>query len=41
MALKSELEFRNVDFYEGRKTGERGEKLSKQGREPKKNSTLI
>jgi hypothetical protein len=31
--FKIELEFRNVDFYEGRKTGEPGEKPSKQGRE--------
>jgi hypothetical protein len=28
-----ELEFRNVDFSGGRKTGEPGEKPSKQGRE--------
>jgi hypothetical protein len=28
-----ELEFRNVDFCGGRKTGEPGEKPSKQGRE--------
>jgi hypothetical protein len=34
-----ELEFRNVDFYGGRKTGEPGEKPSKQGRESKTNST--
>jgi hypothetical protein len=39
MALKIELEFRNVDFfYRGRKTGEPGEKPSKQGREPTNNS---
>jgi len=29
-----ELEFGNVGFYEGRKTGEPGEKPSEQGREP-------
>jgi len=29
-----ELEFRNVDFCGGRKTGEPGEKPSEQGREP-------
>jgi hypothetical protein len=34
-----ELEFRNVDIYEGRKTGEPGEKPSKQGRESTTNST--
>jgi hypothetical protein len=34
-----ELEFRNVDFYGGRKTGEPGEKPSKQGRESTTNST--
>jgi hypothetical protein len=33
-----ELEFRNV-FYGGRKTGEPGEKPSKQGRESTTNST--
>jgi hypothetical protein len=32
--------FRNVDFYGGRKTGEPGEKPSKQGREST-NSTHI
>ena len=35
-----ELEFRNVDFCGGRKTGEPGEKPSEQGREPTTNSTL-
>jgi hypothetical protein len=34
-----ELEFRNVDFCGGRKTGEPGEKPSKQGRESTTNST--
>ena len=34
-----ELEFRNVDFCGGRKTGEPGEKPSEQGREPTTNST--
>jgi hypothetical protein len=34
-----ELEFRNVDFYGGRKTGEPGEKPSKQVRESTANST--
>jgi hypothetical protein len=34
-----ELEFRNVDFYGGRKTGGPGEKPSWQGREPTNNST--
>jgi hypothetical protein len=34
-----ELEFRNVDFGGGRKTGEPGEKPSWQGREPTNNST--
>jgi hypothetical protein len=34
-----ELEFRNVDFYGGRKTGEPGEKPWKQGRESTTNST--
>ena len=34
-----ELEFRSVDFCEGRKTGEPGEKPSEQGREPTTNST--
>jgi hypothetical protein len=33
-----ELEFRNVDFYGGRKTGEPGEKPLKQGRESTTNS---
>jgi hypothetical protein len=33
-----ELEFRNVDFCGGRKTGEPGEKPSKQGRESTTNS---
>jgi hypothetical protein len=36
-----ELEFRNVDFYGGRKTGEAGEKPSMQGRESTTNSTHI
>jgi hypothetical protein len=36
-----ELEFRNVDFYGGRKTEEPGEKPSKQGRESTTNSTHI
>ena len=36
-----ELEFRNVDFFGGRKTGESGEKPSEQGREPTKNSTHL
>ena len=36
-----ELEFGNVGFYGGRKTGEPGEKPSKQGREPTTNSTHI
>jgi hypothetical protein len=35
----SKLEFRSVDFCEGRKTGEPGEKPLKQGREPTNNST--
>jgi hypothetical protein len=35
------LEFRHVDIYEGRKTGEPGEKPSKQGKEPTNNSTHI
>jgi hypothetical protein len=34
-----ESEFRNVDFYGGRKTGGPGEKPLWQGREPKNNST--
>jgi hypothetical protein len=34
-----ELEFRNVDFCGGRKTGEPGEKPSWQVREPTNNST--
>ena len=34
-----ELEFSNVDFCGGRKTGEPGEKPSEQGREPITNST--
>ena len=34
-----ELEFRNVDFCRGRKTGEPGVKPSEQGREPTTNST--
>jgi hypothetical protein len=36
-----ELEFRNVDLCRGRKTGEPGEKPSKQGRESTTNSTYI
>ena len=36
-----ELEFRNVDFWGGRKTGEPGEKPSELGREPTTNSTHI
>ena len=36
-----ELEFRNVGFCEGRKTGEPGEKASEQRREPTTNSTHI
>jgi hypothetical protein len=36
-----ELEFRNVDFCGGRKTGEHGEKPSKQGRESTTTSTHI
>ena len=35
------LEFGNVDFWGGRKTGEPGEKPSEQGREPTTNSTHI
>jgi len=34
-----ELEFGNVGFYGGRKTGEPGEKPTEQGREPTTNST--
>ena len=34
-----ELEFGNVGFCEGRKTGVPGEKPSEQGREPTTNST--
>jgi hypothetical protein len=34
-----ELEFRNVDFCRGRKTGEPGGKPLKQGRESTTNST--
>ena len=43
LALKfpMELEFRNVGFWEGRKTREPGEKPSEQGREPTTNSTHI
>jgi hypothetical protein len=37
--FKIELELRNVDFYGGKKTGEPGEKPSKQGRESTNNST--
>ena len=36
-----ELEFRNVDFWGGRKTGEPGEKPSELGREPTTNSTHL
>jgi hypothetical protein len=36
-----ELEFRNVDFCGGRKTGEPREKPSKQGRESTTNSTHL
>jgi len=36
-----ELEFRNIGFLVGRKTGEPGEKPSKQGRGPTTNSTHI
>ena len=36
-----ESEFRNVDFWGGRKTGEPGEKPSEQGWEPTTNSTHI
>jgi hypothetical protein len=36
---KIELEFRNVDFYGGRKTGGPRVRLSWQGREPTNNST--
>jgi hypothetical protein len=39
MHSEIELEFRNVDFYGGRKTGGPGEKPSLQGREPTNNST--
>ena len=35
------MEFGNVGFYGGRKTGEPGEKPSEQGREPTTNSTHI
>ena len=36
-----ELEFRNVGFCRGRKTGVPGEKPSEQGREPTTNSTHV
>jgi hypothetical protein len=36
-----ELEFRNVDFFGGKKTANPGEKPSKQGRESPTNSTHI
>jgi len=36
-----ELEFGNVSFYGGRKTGEPEEKPSEQGREPTTNSTHV
>ena len=35
------LEFRNVGFCGGRKTGVPGEKPSEQGREPTTNSTQV
>jgi len=44
MALRNvrvELEFGNVGFYGGRKTGVAGEKPLEQGREPTTNSTHI
>jgi hypothetical protein len=36
-----ELEFRNVDFYRGRKTGEPEEKYSIQGREKERKKQLF
>jgi len=36
-----ELECRNVDFCEGRNTGEPGEKPSEQGQKPTTNSTHL
>ena len=39
--IQIELEFGNVGFYEGRKTGVPGEKPSEQRREPTTNSTHI
>ena len=44
MAIRNvqvELEFGNVGFYGGRKTGVPGEKPSEQGREPTTNPTHI
>jgi hypothetical protein len=41
MHSEIELEFRNVDFYGGRKTREPGEKPLKQGRESTNNSTHV
>jgi len=35
------LEFRNVDFFGGRKTREPGEKPLEQGQEPTTNSTHL
>ena len=40
-AFQVELEFRNVGYCGGRKTGVPGEKPSEQGREPTTNSTRI
>ena len=40
-AFQVELEFRNVGFFRGRKTGEPREKPSEQGQEPTTNSTHI
>ena len=41
LGFQIELEFGNVGFCGGRKTGEPGEKPSEQGREPTTNSTHI
>ena len=41
LGFQIELEFGNVVFCGGRKTGEPGEKPSEQGREPTTNSTHI
>ena len=41
LAFQVELEFGNVGFCGGRKTGVLGEKPSDQGREPTTNSTHI